>query len=236
VLRQLLRSRIAVLLAGVSLCADSAAEPAPEAVICLCEAKLPEDLHDRRAQVEAQLSGVLRKLGFRVVEVAAVAPIVERVERESGGSVDPLTGGRDWGRLHAFERALGRALRDELGCTALMEPTVVALVIEWNYGRAYWDGVSAMVVTASRIAYQGGIHAYDSGYVGALSLWLELRDLDGRELRFRSGGIELLAQLDTNGWQYMPKEALLTHPERLQVAVERAVGLTGQWLRDALGG
>lgn len=228
------RRPLLALLAALSSAAASAELPeglAHDAVLCMTEPTLPEDLAARRPAVEGQLREALERVRFRIVAAEAVSPVAERVEREIGGFVDRLTGERDWPRYREFVVARGRAFRAELGCDAELRSHVALLRIAWLNGEAKWDGLSTQVSSQSRLMMNLVGGRIESGYVGALSLWVGIWDLEGRELAFRSGGIELLATLESDGWHPVPPEQVLSREDRLRRAVAETVGFTGQLLR-----
>ena len=78
--------------------------------------------------------------------------------------------------------------------------------------------------------FLGGITEY--GWVQASSLRVLATDLEGNDLAFRSAGIETLASFAVvRGQDAVPEDLWLTDHERLDAAIESALGPGGSWLR-----
>jgi hypothetical protein len=216
------------LLAPVS----TAAPLAQGAKLCLypLRAPLPEG-DERRSELERKLSAALVAASFRVADPEAVRALEERVRKESGGFFDAATGEQDVGRRLAYRERLASALRSELGCDAQLRASVVSLRARFANGSATWDGVSQQVSSTGRIVLNALAGVQESGWVSALSLWLHVTDLAGNDLAFRSAGIETPVSLAVmEDKDLLPEDRWLTDPEKVDAAIEAALGPRGSWL------
>ena len=72
----------------------------------------------------------------------------------------------------------------------------------------------------------------ERGWVTALSLWLQVFDLDGNRIAFRSAGIETPVQLAVvEDKDLLPEDRWLTDEIRLDAAIRSALGPQGESLR-----
>jgi hypothetical protein len=214
----------------------SAAEPlAQGARLCLHALTLPlsdSEATQRRPLLERLLTDALRAAGFEVVAAAEVEPLVERTREASGGFIDAATGMRDPARYRAYREQLGATLRDAVGCDGQLYAAVVTLRARFARGAASWDGTSQRVSSTGRLWMNALAGVQESGWVAAFSLWLQVTDLEGNDVAFRSAGIETPVQLavleDTD---YVPEDHWLVDEGRLGDAIRSALGAGGAALR-----
>jgi len=219
-------------LLGPMLAHHAAAAPLDRgAKLCLHPIRLPFDEGEegeRRTNFQRKLVEALNAVSLEVASPEAVDELVSRVRTESGGYFDPLTGSRDERRYLAYREQLARALSDELGCDGQLFASVVLLRARLDGTHAYWDGTSIQVVSTARGLLEGGF----SGWVGALSLWLDVLDLEGHQVAFRSAGIETLVSLAVIREQdLLPRDRWLTDEARIDAAIASALGINGSGLR-----
>lgn len=153
--------------------------------LCLETLDVPFEVYDltaKQASFERLLSDGLQAAGINTIPSTNTTAAYERINQAQGGCFDPHTGRPDM----AKDNKVHRAVMKELGCQGRVTPEVVVVVSPWNSGEAKWDGVTDSL--------GGGSDAY--GRVGALSLWITIRDADGREIYFTTGGIEILSKLE----------------------------------------
>lgn len=207
----------------------------PGTTLCLHSPTLPlgeTSAAARRDDLARRLRTALVAAGFAVAEPQAVEALEKRVDEETGGYIDPATGWRDAARYQAYRSARAAALRDELHCDAEVRAQVVGVRARFSGGWATWDGTSRGISSTGRVLLNvlGGVHEY--GWVQALSLWLQVSDLDGNDLAFRSAGIEPLASMAVlRDQDVLPQDAWLTDGEKLDAAIRSAVGPSGEGLR-----
>jgi len=188
----------------------------------------------RRANLERKLVAALREASFSLAEPVAVDALEERVRKECGGFVDPATGERDGERYLAYQQKLAQALRDELGCSAQLRASVVQLRATLFGGFAVWDGTQQRVSSTGRQVKNAIVGVEESGWLIAFSLWLSVLDLDGKEIAFRSAGIETPVQLAVvEDQDLLAEDRWLSDEARLDAAIRSALGIGGASLRSA---
>jgi hypothetical protein len=209
---------------------------ASNATLCLHPLGLPfrAGLDDpRRASIEQRLTAALVAASFRVVEPARVQAVRERELKANGGFIDPALGWRIPEKYRAYRDRMGKALARELGCDAELVASVVPVRASFVNGTANWDGVSQQVSSTGRIVLNAIAGQMESGWVGAFSLWLLVRDLGGTDIAFRSAGIETLVHLAVlEDKDLLPEDQWLTDGTKLDAAIASALGPGGRKLRD----
>lgn len=203
--------------------------------LCLHPVEIPvaeKDDGERRVSLERRLRDALIAASFAVPDPQAVSDLVKRIETSTGGFVDAATGRRDEAHYRAFREQHAAALRSELGCDAQLSARVARVRARFAGGTARWDGTTDSVSSTGRVVLQalGGVH--ESGWVAALSLWLHAFDLEGNDLAFRSAGIETLVNMAVLREQdVLPEDLWLTNVEKLNAAIQSALGPNGELLR-----
>jgi hypothetical protein len=207
----------------------------PGTRLCLHPVRLPiTDWKDdpRTHSIQTKLVGTLETQGFEVADPDVVDAIVTRIDADIGGTIDPYTGRRDPQRHQARLSALGDALRTQLGCEARMLAHVEPVWAFFTLGSATWDGTTERVSSVGRVALQVLGGAYELGHVRGFSLWLRVLDLEGRQITFRSAGIELLVQLAViKEQELLPEDQWLRDEAKIDAAILSALGRNGGALR-----
>lgn len=154
--------------------------------ICVAPVTASAGLQDERTEaLAASIVGKLRDGGFRAPQVQDYISAREAVTASAPGCFDPATGEADRERCDAQERFFRAVAQRELGCTAFLHASVVRVVAPWRNGIAFWDDTRDSLLT--------GVHW--EGWAEALSLWLEIADVEGAPLYWRAAGIELAVRL-----------------------------------------
>ncbi|MBI4517339.1 MAG: hypothetical protein HY699_16160 [Deltaproteobacteria bacterium] len=212
------------------------AEPLDQgSTLCLHPLVIPiaeSQAEARLAKLEKKLVEALVAASYQVAEPQAVSDLFKRLRADFGGFVDPATGRRDEVRYRAFRDRLQAALRQELGCDAQLSAQVVSVRAAFVNGTARWDGTTDDVSSTGRVVMNllGGV--VESGWVAALSLWLNALDLEGNDLAFRSAGIESLVSLAVlRDRDVLPEDRWLTDDKKLDAAIQSALGPNGDALR-----
>jgi len=154
--------------------------------VCLAQPTTAIEIADSETRLRAlaaALRDALVERGYGVSMPSAVDAAGDDVARRIGALYDPQTGRLDEGRFQAFQRERYRELSRQLGCTSVLESRVVSVWARWDHGEAHWDGVMRLV------GADGGI----GGRIKALSVYLTMHDMAGRQVYFSTGGIQLLA-------------------------------------------
>jgi hypothetical protein len=186
-----------------------------------------------RTKFHPALEDKLRQAGFTVVPAQQVGEIREAKERELGGLFDPQTGKLDEAKL----TALMSFVRGELGTRFSADAVLLARVrtVTANFGyaplagvRAKWDGATESLETGG---FDKVVSPRGNGTVDALSLLVNIEDLNGSSLYAHAGGIQVLSKLAPGAGQFggnpfvqVPKAELLADQARIQQAVSYALG------------
>jgi hypothetical protein len=97
-----------------------------------------------------------------------------------------------------------------------VKPTLAVVTAPFQSGRAEWDGAIKDI---------GGSEYL--GTVTAVSIWIAIEDREGRELYFRSGGIQLLGKLDIKflsaDLQPIEEELILANEEDCRMGIYLAL-------------
>lgn len=186
--------------------------------ICMEELQLsgaPEEMQPRIDALQSLIGVRLEELGFQVVTEDQSKEVAVQVARAEGGFFDPHTGRRDEARYAVIRARALAAMKTQLGCDAVLVPTISIVSTTFVNGVALWDGVSDDM---SRDFFGGG-----TGYAPALSLWIRIRDMQDEEIYFRPGGIQVLSTLKSGFWEatfeFVADDALLADEDRNREAV-----------------
>lgn len=174
----------------------------------------PDDA--RRTLVEQRL---LARLGesFRVVPPAETQAAMREAIAATGGWFDPHTGERDPARWEAGRPQAAARLRATIGCDATLRATVAVVSVPFSSGEVHWDGRN---MPYGRLG--------SDGWTTGLSLWIDIRDLDDRELYFGTGGIEVVVALDEGFFSHSftpaAPDQVLRQPMQIDQALSDALG------------
>lgn len=221
VLRIFLLWSILTALAGCGLAKPYPALHIPEKqfreqIKTICIQKLrfggaPDEMQDRMAAFQSLLASRLQELGFTVVSEERSETVWREVAEAESGSFDPDTGRRDNAKYEAIRSQVLSAMRAQMGCDAILFPTISLVSTSFVGGVAEWDGV---------VHDLGGSA---SGYVPALSLWVRMLDMKGEEIYFRAGGIQALSTIDSGFWkdsfEFVDDHELLADAARNRAAI-----------------
>lgn len=158
-------------------------------VLCVAPLRAHIGLPDGKEKVaafEELLVSELNGHGMVIVPPDKTMAVYRDTVRKAGGFYDPHTGRRDPTNNIAVRSQALSALHTELGCDALLTPTIALVSTAFANGTAEWDGVKYRV--------GGGLGT--SGWTAALSLWVWIHDLDHTEIYFGTGGIQPVFELN----------------------------------------
>lgn len=139
----------------------------------------------RIATIETSFRAALAHKGYRSPEIEDTRRAAQAVADEGTGFFDPDTGFLDAEGFRRYRAYRIRGLQRHLGCGAVLVATVVPVYAPFELGRAEWDGVQQFMVAKRE----------EAGWLRALSVYVHLFDVTGRELYFSTGGIEVLATI-----------------------------------------
>lgn len=156
--------------------------------VCVFELRSEVDFEgddsSRLERLTQLLLAELRGRGFGVSPPAVTQAAWQRGVEELGAIFDPHSGRRDDARYEAGRLRGFRELGDTLACDVTLSPSLVQVVAPWAGPSLEWDGAA--------LEWSGGYGTH--GWVGALSLWVVVHDLQGEVLYFGTGGIEPAAR------------------------------------------
>jgi len=161
----------------------------------------------------------LVRMQYEVVPPERVSDLWMEIREREGGTFDPDTGQRIEDRHRAIPEVAYAGFRSELGCDAIVRARVGTVEVDWDDGAASWDGVTRSV--------EGVPDSY-RGTVEAISLFVTLFDMDGREIYFRSGGIQVLSKVGfgpsgKRQLESIDAERVLEDPSEIREGVRVAV-------------
>lgn len=219
-----------VVLASLLVSLAASASAGGPVRLCLLPLTLPFEAGDPRgAMLEEKLAQHFEEGDFVVVRSSDTRPLVEANDERWGRIFDPALGTVIQDALATRNRKLGRALSDEHGCQAWISAGVRVLLATYVGGDAKWDGVVVPINSPVRSLFVGA----ERGWVSALSLWIELFDLAGESLSFRSAGIEPLIHFSlTRSVDRLPEDRWLRDESSVDRAIASALGPMALDLRD----
>ncbi len=160
----------------------------------------------------------LEAQGFPVVPPAQSKNVFSEASAAVGGLYDPDTGERDREKYRQVKQEWYRRLHDQLGCDAVLTCRLEIVQANWTNGLAVWDGASDSVSDA----FLGGFGAL--GNVAAVSLWIEIRDMNDQVVYFHTGGVQVIAKLESDflksRFELVAPEAVLADHKRVAHAVD----------------
>ena len=231
-----------LLLVLVALGASLSALPAfsttserTEPTLCMLPAILPfAEGDDRFERVESEATRRFERAGFTIVPSDQVGEMLDRVDEEFGDIYDPLDGAVLLDEFARYENEVEAGFRDDLGCSGRLRVSVGIVRARYANFSASWDGVSRQVNSTGRAVLMALAGVNEYGWVSASSLWVELSDLEGNLVGFRSAGIEPHVTLSlSRDMDKLPEDRWLRNDEYFQDAFDQALGSAANRMRDA---
>jgi len=142
---------------------------------------------------ESLLTTKLQDGGFNVIASDEYATIWRQAVKNLGAVYDSATGKRDEKKFSAaFEYTVGE-LRAKTKADALLLSAIVTVKADFSSNLAEWHGASDYVRPEGVWGTFSGPQAY--GTIAALSLWVDLVDVQGTEMYVNFGGIQVISKL-----------------------------------------
>ena len=169
-------------------------------VIALAPVAVPNDLENPEP-VRALFAGLvetkLRAAGLEVITPDRTGPVWDSIRALQGGLFDPTTGKLDAEKARQARQAYAGEMARRFNANAILYPSIVVVSARLDNSVAAWDGTQQG--TAAKKLVHMLMGASHSGHVPALSLWVELAALDGRDLYEYGGGIQVLEKVGALG-------------------------------------
>jgi len=186
-------------------------------VIAVLPTGLPQDAPDSaavRARFDSILASQLTRAGYNVLAPDRAQAVWQRLSDSAHGFFDARTGQVNRDKLYAVRAAAWRELHEGAQADLLLFPRIVVVFVEFNGGKATWDGMTEKVASSSH-----------SGTVPAASFMMYGTDSSGQTSYCGRGGIQLLAK--GGFWSDKIKEVdpkkLFAQLERDSAAIHRAL-------------
>jgi hypothetical protein len=178
------------------------------------------------SRIETALTQALQQAGFEVVTPDSYKQAYDRFNQAVGGVYDPMLGTV---RKDAYASVYQNAIREyftkeRLGCVATARAVDSKAKIDnnlakWDGAVEYVDGQANSGLTRVLSGNQG------SGFIGAVSIGIQLQNREGKVLFLRYGGVQLASYFDrhhgSEGSDFLvvPRAQLLLDDKRIGRAV-----------------
>lgn len=209
----------------------SAAEVSPIR-LCMLPASFPFDEKDeRRARIESIVTREFEAASISIAPSTEVQKLIEAVDERSGRIFDPATGRVDEAKESVYLDDIERSVGEQLGCTGFVR-VGLHQVLAWYDGQfAHWDGRRTAINSGARIAGRialgilAGTYIQEQGWVPALSLSIEVRNLRYDDVAFRIAGVEPLVNFSVSRKQdLLPSDEWLKDEAQVVTAIGAALG------------
>lgn len=193
-------------------------------ILAVAPVEIPPGLPDTTTvadEFSSLIDTELNRRGYSVIHPQQYTAAWNKVSAEIGDLRLLASGDRDELKMcEAMVRTM-ESLGADFKLDAVVFPTLVVVEAEFGAGRAVWDGAEQEIETAG--AMESFLAGSQRGVVGALSLKMSIRDVEGNPLFVSSGGIQVLSKMEGKAFVNVPREELFTDKERNRRAVEIAI-------------
>ncbi len=166
---------------------------------------------------------MLPRSGFTVVPPEESAAIWKRVTDSLGGLFSTATGARDTVKLNVARAVAMAELHARFQVDAWLHPQIVFASAKFDQGNAQWDGAKQSYQSFGKkfltALFGGGTY----GKTAALSVWVDLEDMRGKDLYVNQGGLQLYMVPSGHDWVRIPSGELYADSARNATAVRLAL-------------
>ncbi|HYT99639.1 MAG TPA: hypothetical protein VEK85_04645 [Gemmatimonadales bacterium] len=177
----------------------------------------------KRGKFDSLIAAELRGAGFTVVPPEESAAIWKRVTDSLGGLFSAATGERDTVKLNVARSVAMAELRARFQADAWLHARIVFASAKFDQGDARWDGAKQTYQSFGKkfltALFGGGTY----GKTAALSVWVDLEDLRGKDLYINEGGLQLYMVPSGHDWVRIPSGELYADSARNANAVRLAL-------------
>jgi hypothetical protein len=180
-----------------------------------------------KLKFESVIAAKLHEAGFEVLKSEEYDAIWKQAVEKLGAIYDPASGKRDEKKFNAAYRyALGE-LRAKTKADAVLHCAIVRVNADFSANLAEWHGASDYVKPDGVWGTFSGPQFY--GTIPALSLWVDLVDLQGTEMYVNFGGIQVASKIYGMKPVDVPADEFFTDDARNARSVDLALNpLIGQ--------
>lgn len=146
-----------------------------------------------KRRFESLITAKLQAGGFKIIGSEEYDKSWNRAVERVGAVYDPASGKRDEKKFNAALEYAVRDIRNKTEADALLVSALVTVRADFYSNLAEWHGTTDYVRPEGVWATFSGPQA--QGTIGALSLWIDLIELDGPELYVNFGGIQVTSKL-----------------------------------------
>lgn len=193
------------------------------APVCICTGDKIANPEPVIARYNSYLERELRAGGFHVVPAKESDAIWERISDSVGGFFNATTGARDSAKVHFARARAMRELHDRFGADGWLHPQIVVVGADFKGGTAKWDGVEESYQSFGKKLLAALFGASTYGTSSALSLYVELEDMQGKDEYANRGGIQLLSKPGGDKFYPVPRALLFVDLARDSAAVHIAL-------------
>ena len=176
-----------------------------------------------RGKFDSLIAGQLRSAGFAVVPPEESEAIWKRATDSLGGLFNAATGERDTVKLNTARAVAMRELQTRFQADAWLHPHILFASAKFDQGNAAWDGARQSYQSFGKkfltALFGGGTY----GKTAALSLWVDLEDMHGKDLYTDQGGLQLYMVPSGHDWVKIPPGELYADSARNANAVRLAL-------------
>lgn len=204
-----------LLLLLVLIPALTASAPAQQPKVALHPMLLPGPLQtvtSVSAMFDSIVTAELWEHGYGVVPSAESGKIWKELVDSVQGFYDPITGDTVRAEFEAVRNGTLLHLASAFDATVLLRSSIEVIAVDWDRGKAKWDGVS------EGVSPTGG-----GGRVGALSLVIVAEDSAGKVIATGRGGIQVISKFRGHRFEAVPLDELFADDDRNLKAVQLAL-------------
>jgi hypothetical protein len=193
-------------------------------IVALVPINVPTDLDNPdpvKSTFETLVAAKLKDGGYQVVPSDEYNKIWKQMMEQLGGFFDPMTGKRDNEKFKTVRQHTLRELAAKTKADAILDFSLSPIKVNFANNRAVWHGTSEYLMSGGAFAaFLGGSF---SGSVLALSLVVDLSDINDVEMYVNAGGIQSLSKLSGSRFVNVPRSELFVDEERNRKAVDIAL-------------
>ena len=189
----------------------------------IVEPKELAEVDPGRGHFDSLITQELQRAGFVVVAAESSRVIWRRVVDSLGGLYDAATGERDSIKLNTARAVTMAELQARFRADAWLHPGIIFVDADFDGGTAHWDGASQGYQSFGKKLLLALVHQDSYGNTSALSLWVDMEDMHGKDLYVNQGGLQLYEIPHGRKWEPIQPGEVFADPTRNANAVHLAL-------------